>query len=316
MEKNMALSVFAGETEQKVQPAQYIGNLNKIGLGQENGGITSNLTEQDFGTYAEAISFAVAEIDDKSHIACIDGRCTVCQINGESEAVRSRIAGGILSYNIGALLSDVSLSKSLSETDSIMQQMHEIEKFALNTIGIKCSSHEGGCGAANGLIDHLKVVNSASIEASTEAVLELASDNFKTSYDANAYEVVSENATKLAKDLESQHWQGNDFVNHASSEEPGGVEKLESDASHNFNGHKEQSIILVTGNKTISKRKLLELGLGQAFVVNLDLINDMAVSLSGLEGQKGYSKALHALVAYQLAVASNLCNKNMPMFIV
>jgi hypothetical protein len=61
---------------------------------------------------------------------------------------------------------------------------------------------------------------------------------------------------------------------------------------------------------------LLELGLGQAFVVNLDLINDMAVSLSGLEGQKGYSKALHALVAYQLAVASNLCNKNMPMFIV
>jgi len=42
----------------------------------------------------------------------------------------------------------------------------------------------------------------------------------------------------------------------------------------------------------------------------------MAVSLSGLQGQSGYSKAVHALVSYQLAVAANLCNKNMPIFVV
>ncbi len=312
----MAISIFAGETEQKVQAAQYIGNLSKIGLGQEDGGISSNLSEQEFSQYAEAISSAVVEIVDNSHIACIDGRCTVCQINGEKEVVRSRIAGGILSYNIGALLSDGSLSKSLSNKDSILQQMNDIEKFAEDTMGIKCSSHEGGCGAANGLVSHLKVMSSPNIATATEAFIDLAGDSFKSCYDTSIYNEISNKAVQLAEELESQNWQGDDFVNHASSEEPGGVEKLESDASHNFNGHKEQSIILVTGNKTISKRKLIELGLGQAFVVNLDLINDMAVSLSGLEGQKGYSKALHALVAYQLAVASNLCNKNMPMFIV
>ena len=289
MEKNMARSVFAGETEQKVQPAQYIGNLSKVCLGQENGGIISNLSEQDFGAYAEAISFALAEIDDKSHIACIDGRCTLCQINGEKEVVRSRIAGGILSYNIGALLSDGSLSKSLSNKDSILQQMNDIEKFAEDTMGIKCSSHEGGCGAANGLVSHLKVMSSPNTATATEAFSGLAGDSFKSCYDTSIYNEISNNSVQLAEELESQNWQGDDFVKHASSTEPSGVEKLEDD-------HMEQSIILVKGNRTISKRKLLELGLGRAFVVNLDLINDMAVSLSGLEGQKGYSKALMHLL--------------------
>ena len=316
MEKKMTISVFAGETEQKVEPAIYVGNLGNLGLGKDQDGISSSLIEEDFNTYATKIASATTNIEDKYHIACIDGRCTICQINGEKEVARSRIAGGILSYDVAAILSDSSLSKSLSDDDSIMDKFAEIEKFANVTLSIAPSSHSGGCGAANGLIDHLRIINSDKIAQSTAAVFDLVGTDFKTEFSSNDYDQISTASVQLADELGQQQWSGNDFVSAISNREPSGVEQLDADTEDRYSGHKEQSIILVKGNKTVSKRKLIELGLGQAFVININLVNDMAVSLSGLQGQSGYSKALHALVSYQLAVAANLCNKNMPIFVV
>ncbi len=316
MEKKMATSVFAGETEQKVEPAVYIGNLSNLGLGREQDGITSNLSTENYGQYADLVTSYIVDIEDKNHIACIDGRFTSCQINGDKEVSRARIAGGILSYDVAALLSRSSLADSLSSDDRVLEKFSEVEKFANSTISIAPSSHSGGCGAANGLVDHLKAIKSDKIASASAAIFDLVNADINTSYNSYEYDEIANASTELAHILEAEGWEGNNFVEAVSHKEPGGVEQLEADPMDQYNGHREQAIIIVRGNKTISKNKLIELGLGQAFVVNVDLLNDIAVSLSGLQGKAGYSKALHSLVSFQLAVASNLCNKNMPIFLV
>jgi hypothetical protein len=316
MEKKMANPIFAVETEQKIEPAAFVASLGNFGLGHDNGGITSNLIETEYDRYSDDIANALVAIEDNEHVACIDGRCTTCQIDGSRPVARKRIAGAILSYDVAALVSKGSLEQSLAAADSIYKKLADIEKFAKDTMGLAPSSHSGGCGAANGLINHLRVMNSENIAAATAAIIQLIEPAIQAEYDNNIYQEIAANADTLALQIEQANWDGNKFVASISEQDQAGVEQLEADKNDQYHGHKEQSIILVYGNKTLSKQKMIELGLGQAFVINIDLINDIAASLSGLEGQAGYSKALHALIAYQLAVASNLCNKNMPVFII
>jgi hypothetical protein len=315
MEKKMSFPIFAGETEQKVEPAIYVCNLADIGLGQPQGGIESKLDASEYERYATAVTDALVSVEDSNHVACIDGRCTICQVNGNDESIRMRIAGGILSYDIAALLSNSSLADSLSDCDSIYEKFIELEKFSADTLGIRPSSHTGGCGAADGLISHLNKIVSEEVEGASVSVLELLPE-LKTERNKEDFSQLSINAKNLVNELEEAGWDGKTYVQNISEQDESGVEKLETNPLDEFNGHNEQAILLVKGNKTISKQKLLKLGLGHAFVLNVDVIKRMAENLSGPDGIKGYYRAVQSLVAYQLAVAGNLCNKNMPIFIV
>jgi hypothetical protein len=316
MEKKMSFPIFAGETEQKVGPAIYVCNLADIGLGRSQGGIESNLEQSSYERYALTVVDALVPVEDKNHVACIDGRCTICQINGDDESVRMRIAGGILSYDIAALLSDSSLADSLSCYDSVYEKFIELEKFSSDTLGILPSSHTGGCGADDGLISHLNKIDSEEVESASVSVLELLFSELNTEQNQEDFSQLAVNAKNLAKELAEAGWDGKKYVQNISEQDESGVEKLETNPLDELNGHNEQAILLVKGNKTISKQKLLELGLGQAFVLNIDVIKRMSENLSGPDGLRGYYRAVQSLVAYQLAVAGNLCNKNMPIFIV
>lgn len=301
----------------------YLGSLADLGLGNPNG-IPSELAEatlEERIAYGEKLKDAVADVTDMHHYRCIDGRNCVCNADGAQPEIRRGQVGGTgllveVAMNGGAPLMDT--IDTQSSAGSVISQ---VEGDYMKKTGVFRSAHLGGCGGVNGaIVDNQTINENPAIMNVTEAIMGLPymQKQSVAKYDATIAKTVASNAAVTAEWMMQNGWDGARYVEGITQEEPAGVEDLEV-ADDEFHGHKENAVLLVlskSGSRTISEQKLKSLGLGEAFVANLDASIDMAKAMAGHLGETGVSALLTANIAKHTAVAHRLAGEGTPVYFI
>ncbi len=316
------------ETETKPE-VFYLGSLQDLGLGNPEG-IPSKLADKSDDErkhYGEQLVKALDTITDYTHYGCIDGRNCVHNADGSQPEVRNRQVGGT------GLLVEVALNGEAPIVDTLKRDgdtqvrlkdaVKEVElDFAAKT-GVRRSAHLGGCGGVKGAVADNKnmhaqptSVNVASALMEIPAVRAYSGLAFSEELGAR----VREQAGKTAEWLEAEGWDGDKYVEKTQKHEPAGVEDLEVDAAdEKFHGHKEEAVVFVLsldGSQSLSERKLKELGLGEAFVVNVNASVDAAKAQAGNRGEEGAAQLLIANFAKHAEVANRLASTTTPVYLI
>ncbi len=135
-------------------------------------------------------------------------------------------------------------------------------------------------------------------------------DYLGAAYDETLAERVQINAQSTAEFLKVNGWNGQAYVEGVKKQNPGGVETLDVDPDdHAFHGHKEPSLTIVIGDKTMPLDH-------DGFVWNLKATKQAAEKLAGERGHEGYVQALIADIAKHMAVCKRLPSEQTPIFLV
>lgn len=307
----------------------YLGSLQDLGLGNPEG-IPSKLADKsddERRQYGERLVDALDEITDYSHYGCIDGRNCIHNADGSQPEIRNRQVGGTGLLVEVALNGEAPIVDTLSGDGNAPVQLKDMVKtvgrdFEAKT-GIRRSAHLGGCAGVKGAVADNKNMHASPVSVNVAgAIMEIpAVRNYSgVEFTAELGARVRERAGITGDWLESEGWDGDMYVEKTQKHEPSGVEDLEvDDADEKFHGHKEEAVIFILsldGTKSISERKLKELGLGEAFVVNVNASVDAAKAQAGNRGEKGAAQLLIANLAKHAEVASRIVSRSTPVYLV
>lgn len=309
--------------DEKLPQITFLGRLRDFGLGNPQG-IPSELataSDTQLTDYGEKILQAIDNVDDFKHYACIDGRDCLTNSDGSAANNKRRQVGGTLLWLETAMNAESSLLDSHDLSDGLENAVNVINGKMTELTGINPSAHSGGCGGANGAIDdNYAIANIPAVINTVKAVMNIPamSQASGLEYDEVLGQEVRRQAFKTAGWLKNNGWNGDEQVEAVKQLGIENIEELKTDHDK-FHGHKESSIILLLsrdGTNTISKTKLHNNGLGDAFVVNIDASINDAAALSGNRGEDGKKQALIANLAKHMAVASRLANLDTPVFFI
>lgn len=323
---------------------QYLGPLSEFKLGNPNG-IESSLTgetdaekEERRRAYGEKLKDAVATVTDKHHLGCIDGRFCLHNHDHTDAEIRRRQVGGTGATTEIALNSGSSLLDGLEADDpnpSLAAICAHIDNAVTQKTGIRRSAHTSGCaGIKESVADSRNMAANGASVAVAEAVMGLEpvatysarffEDGKGLEYTPERGEAVRARGPRTADVLEAGKWSGEQYVEATIDEEPVGVEDLDvgNDENDAFHGHKENAIVFVVshdGTQALSKEKMRELGLGQAFVVSIDASVDMSMAHAREEDDLSIrrdqaSQAMIANIAKHAEVANRLAHSDMPVY--
>ncbi len=308
------------ETETKPKTF-YLGTLKDFGLGNPEG-IPSSLaeaTDAERMEYVDKLVKTVTDVTDLVHFSCIDGRECLCNADGSETEERRHQTGGGATVEV-AMYSGAALLGTIEGDGTVADVVNRVESELEDATGVKRSAHLGGCGSAGGAIpDAEAVAGNPAIMNATEAVMSHPDVVGFTNlpYSSKAGEAVREGAGKTAEWLKAGGWDGAKYVEGVKKDEPAGVEDLVA-AHDKFHGHEEPATVLVisrSGTKTLSKKKMKEMGVKPPFIVNLDASLEEAEFLGGPAGKEGVTRAFTANVAKHLAVGSRLTHVDSPVFL-
>lgn len=286
----------------------YVARLKDLGLGNPEG-IPSTYREhsdEQLNAIAEQDARDLLEPTDLSVCGCIDGRCTLGNADGSDAEIRLRRVGGSASDLGIALNADASITEAFDSEASLEDHLKIIEQL----MGPP-SAHEGGCGGANGEVgDNEAIHTQPEIMDAVKTFMQIpyVRDYLEVDFDERLANKVRENAGKTAAFLRSKGWVGQDYVERAKRINPSGVEVLEVDESDaKFHGHKEKSLKIVIGDKTVDQ--------DDEFVWNLKATKQVAEKLAGQRGVEGYTQALIADIAKHMKVADRLPSDETPIML-
>lgn len=319
--EHMNISVFEVEKKQD-RVARYVGRLGDLGLGSHDGipSEYANMSDAELHEVAEQLLEKLIEPTDLTALSCIDGRKRIDNADGSSPEARYHRAGGTSANVSVAHNAEASIVDTLSPDDSLDTQVKIIDGHIAQTTGFEPSAHQGGCGKANGEVDDNEAIHTKpEVLSATKSVLdipEVRADLIKgyeneisegeSLYDKLLAERVRENAGKTARLLTAGGWNGQKYVEKVEKNNPRGVENLKVDHNDKFHGHKEPYVALIVGRKTLQD---------EGFVINLEVVKEIANALSGQRGLEGYRQALIAELAEEMAVSGRLPSKDTPVFL-
>ncbi len=296
----------------------FIGRLEQFGLGNPNGIPSSLETQEQLDEHARGLSQSLTENQNSSIVGCIDGRTVIGYADeNASYAAVDRSAGGTFSDSVMALTSKSDVLK-LVQSQNAQDICDEVESMVGDVVGTegKCS-HDMGCGACNGAVNHLRSMNSAPVKDTAAALMNLGpvAEVLDTEFDAIAADEVGLEAEKLADWFETEAWDGSEYTERAKQSNPQGLEKLNGSPDMPFSGHAEDAIgIVVDKTAVISETLMRENNVSDTFVLTLGRLEKVADTLAGQRGLDGKQQAAISGVMWNLAVANNLCHPNMPIF--
>ncbi len=287
----------------------YVGRLGDLGLGNPEG-IPSRYAEyskEQLDEIAEQNARSLTEPTDLSCTACIDGRCTLHNADGSPAEVRKRRVGGSAS-NLGVMLN---ADASVTATFDMNASIGELVQIADDAAGER-SAHTGGCGGANGEItDNELIATEPKIMAAVKALMAIPAVREALGFDYSEVlgQRVVDNAGKTAVFLRAKGWDGQRYVDGVLAQNPRGVEELEVDHDdHKFHGHKEPSVSIVLGNKTMPLDH-------DGFVWNVEATLEFAEQVAGQRGDEGFQQAVIADIAKHMAVCKRLPSEETPVFL-
>jgi hypothetical protein len=298
----------------------YVGRLEDLGLGNPNG-IPSSLAEAgapELNEYGELLTQCLSEITDNEHHACIDGRCVECNADNSAPEVRGRQVSGTGSVVNEAYMADADIIKTIPGDTTIGQEIGIVEAYLYDTIGLRPSAHEGGCGGVNGAIeDKETIANDPAIMDAVEEVMSVPEIQQFTGVEFNEKfsQPIKDRARERAQKLEMFDWSGQKYVEGVKERHPEGVEILET-ADDEFHGHAEKAVVFVLSkDRSIDETKLKEHGLGDVFVIGVQQSLDKAHAFGDSRGDEGVQQALMANMAKHMAVAKRLPSTKTPVYI-
>lgn len=311
---------------EKTAVVARLGTLAELGLGNPDGikGFLQDQTEAEQLEYGEGLKSALAPITDPHHYGCIDGRNCKCNADDSPAEVRPRQASGTgmettVAMNAGSSLVDEVL-EALGPEAGIEEVMDGLEDKFVALTGVRHSAHTGGCGKIKETIaDQRAIAENPAVTGVAKALMDhpaILEYSGLTFTDEDAA-VVRENARTTADKLERGHFDGQRYVDHAVELEPAGVEVLETDETR-FHGHAENALVFILARGkgiSLSKDKMLKLGLGQAFVVTLDDSVNMATA-AGAGDHTVAQRALIANLAEHAAVGDRLPHEQTPVYLI
>ncbi|HJP81543.1 MAG TPA: hypothetical protein VJ841_04070 [Candidatus Saccharimonadales bacterium] len=289
--------------------------LGDLGLGNEKGipsSLASANTEQ-IRAYAQKMLQAIVRVTDHTCFSCIDGRFCMHNFDkGVAKAIRRSLIGGSEQAVETALNAGV-----IEPVGPMPEVILKAEKIA----GFGRSSHQGGCGGANGAVEDAQaVVGKKELFGATEALMSIPEIQVytKLSYDAKTANGVRNRAAKTAEFMTQGDWVGQKYVDGiAKGKFAGNVEVLKTNDS-TFHGHEEPAVVIifsVSGLMTISKDEADSLGLGRPFVWNLDGSLDVATNMN--KEKPGTKRAAFmANIAKHLSGADRLATPKTPVIII
>ena len=307
----------------------FVARLGDLNLGNPEDGIPSayaETSEAELNEIATEFAGQLREPTDLSACGCIDGRHTRCNADGSNAQVRLRRVGGTASNFGVALNAEAPVVDTLDPANDLATQVLAVDMHVKKLTGVDRSAHLGGCGGANGEVDDneaihdnpniLKAVKTfMSIPQVREYLsYEVATDQGErvrvpVDYDDTLGERVRVNAGKTAKLQREAGWVGQKYVDSVVDTNPRGVEDLEVDHDdEKFHGHKENSIVVIIGDKTLD--------IDNEFVWNLKSSKMAAMAFAGQRGVEGYTQAIIAEIAKHLAVANRLPGKDTPILLI
>lgn len=310
--RNEHMQTNTAEIENTLEnKVEFVGRLGDLGIGNPDG-VPSEYADYDdnqLQEVAERLAERLVEPTDISATACIDGRRTVKNMDGSAPEIRLRRVGGSASNFGVALNANASVINTLSQEATLGQEIEQVDAYVCEHTGFERSAHAGGCGGANGEIDDNEAINANSvILEATKSFMEIPAvkDYFGVGYNDELEESVRENAGLTAEYLRANNWEGQEYVDGVIQDNPRGVEDLEVDhEDEKFHGHKEKTLTIVIGDKTLDAN--------DEFVWNLKASKQVAEALAGQRGGEGYQQALMAEVAKHIAVAHRLPSDKTPV---
>lgn len=278
-----------------------VGNLSDFGLGVGVGISPDVRDNQEIAALADRYAKCLTPRDVTDiRSACIDGRNTLGFYDGSDYKPLERVSGGSLNdfvMTVGAGLSD-------------------IQPVVVNE---SSCSHDCGCGAANGAIDHLIAASGEQVMNTVAALMnhEQVKSFIGLGYNKQLIEDISLNLKGLSEKLSESGWDGNVYTQKVIEANPAGVEKLAGDHDLPHHGHKEQLIEIVLDDDAVSDQSLATAaGLPDKFSLNLGRIKRIAYESTPDGDIEMRTKLVIAGLAWNLAVASNLCSPDMPIVLV
>lgn len=302
------------EIEKKVETytGVYIARLGDLGLGKE-GGIPSAYefaSEEELSELAEVMTERLKDPTDLTACACIDGRHTKHNADGSPAELRLRRVGGSGS-NLGvALNAGAPIVNELASASTLGNKIHTIDAYLEAKTGFGRSAHLGNCGGVNGEIaDNIAIAENPAVMLAVKAIMEIPQVRAElgVDFDAELAELVQQNAAMTAQILEEAGWHGQTYVDGVKDEKPSAVEDLEVDHDHEHHGHRENTLTIIVGDKTLEG--------ADDFVWNIAASKKIAEALAGDRGTEGYVQALIAEIAKHAAVAARLPSKETPVML-
>jgi hypothetical protein len=290
--------------------------LGDLGLGNEKGipSALASASPEQIRAYAEKMLRAITRVTDHTCFSCIDGRFCMHNVDkGVKKAVRRSLIGGSEQAVETAL--NAGVLEPVEPMPTVIRKAEEIAGFGR-------SSHQGGCGGANGAVEDAQAVASKKeLFEATEALMSIPEIQVftKLSYDTKVANGVQKRAAKTAEFMTREGWVGQKYVDGIAEDKKfaGGVEVLKTNDS-TFHGHEEPTIVIVfsvSGQMTVSKDAAEALGLGRPFVWNLDGSLDVAKNMDKKKpGTK--SAAYMANIAKHLSGADRLATPKTPVIVI
>ena len=152
----------------------YVGSLEDLGLGSPEGipSALADASDAEKVQFGEALAKCLSEITDYEHHACIDGRCVVCNADNSEAQVRGRQVSGTGSTVNEAHMAGAAIVETIPEDATIEEETKVVEEYLSDSIGLKPSAHEGGCGGVNGAIeDKQAIAHDPVIMSATKTVM-------------------------------------------------------------------------------------------------------------------------------------------------
>jgi hypothetical protein len=293
---------------------KYIARLRDLGLGNPEDGIPSryaDLSETELNEIAHEHADKLREPTDLTACACLDGRHTLCNADGSDAEVRLRRVGGTASNAGVALNAEALVVDTLNPDDDLAAQVAVIDEYAKKLTGFDRSAHLGICGGAKGEVGDNEAINAnPAILAATKKFMSIPDirEYLGVGYDDKLGERVRVKAGKTAQFQASGGWDGQKYVDGVVKTNPRGVEDLKVDQDdEKFHGHKENSIMVIIGEKTLD--------VDDEFVWNLKASKKFAEAFGAGRGVEGYTQAIIAEIAKHLSVANRLPGEDTPIFL-
>ncbi len=286
------------------------------------GKISSSLEKSEYGAFEEGLRQSVVEIEEPNCAACIDGRCTRCLRSGQKGKTRPRKAGGSISTLVMMGLGDRLFLDDLQDNDEGAGGLYATAGALQLFLDNRESGHED-CGAANGIVDHLRSVAGFDRNGPSVNLVKTIIRKEHRLKDMEVDELISpviNQAVPLANVFESRGWSGSDYADHISEDDPEAIEVLvtKDDEVH---GHAEQAVVVIDGPvdengrplHTIDKNRLKELTGMEAFIVNLNELRRDANKLGSTPKQK--AQLLTASLLHLGGTYKNLGDGSHPVFV-
>ncbi|MDN5274324.1 MAG: hypothetical protein JWP06_225 [Candidatus Saccharibacteria bacterium] len=294
---------------------KFVARLRDLNLGNGKNGIPSQYAEtskEGLNEIATEFAEKLREPTDLKACGCIDGRHTLCNADGSATEVRLRRVGGSASNFGVALNAEASVIDTLDPDSDLGAQVMTVDAHVKRLTGFDRSAHLGGCGGANGEVDDNEAIHdNPAILAAVKAFMEIEEirEYLGVDYDEALGERVHVNAGKTAQLLKTAGWVGQKYVDGVVETNAAGVEDLEVDHDDKeHHGHKENSIVVIIGDKTID--------IDNEFVWNLKASKMAAEAFAGQRGKEGYTQAIIAEIAKHLAVANRLPSVDTPILLI